>query len=357
METLDLMRPDPAFWRGRRVLVTGHTGFKGGWAALWLRELGSQVTGFALPPDTEPSLFAMLGAATGESILGDLRDRAVVADAVARAAPEIVLHMAAQPLVRRGYAEPVETFAANMMGTVHLLDALRHAKGLRAVLVVTSDKVYENDESGRPFTEADRLGGHDPYAASKAATEIATASFARSYFAPAGVRLATGRGGNVIGGGDFAADRLVPDIVRAALAGEPVRLRNPAATRPWQHVMDCLSGYLVYLEALAAGRPVPAALNFGPPPGEVLRVAKIADAMAAALDIGGGWTEEPGGPHEMRALSIDPGRAGMELGWRGRLTPWQAIRLTADWYAAWRRGDDMERVTHRQILDYTGAGP
>ncbi len=342
------------------MLVTGHTGFKGGWAALWLRDLGAEVTGFALPPDTEPSLFAMLGAATGESILGDLRDRDAVADAVARAAPEIVLHMAAQPLVRRGHAEPVETFAANTMGTVHLLDALRGAEGLRAVLVVTTDKVYENDETGRPFSESDRLGGHDPYAASKAAAEIATACFARSYFAPAGIRLATARGGNVIGGGDFSADRLVPDIVRAALAGLPVRLRNPEATRPWQHVLDCVSGYLVYLEALAAGRDVPAALNFGPPAGEVLTVAQIADAMAAALDLPGGWTAEPAGPgapHEMRALALDPGLAATALGWRGRIAPAEAIRLTAEWYAAWRNGADMEWATRQQIRAVAEAGP
>lgn len=349
------MLPDPEFWRGRRVLVTGHTGFKGGWAALWLREMGAEVTGFALPPETEPSLFAMLGAATGSSILGDLRDPAAVADAVTRAAPEIVLHMAAQALVRRSYAEPAATFATNVMGTVHLLDALRGAEELSAVLVVTSDKVYANDESGRAFTEGDRLGGHDPYAASKAATEIAVESFAASFFAPEGVPLATARGGNVIGGGDFAEDRLVPDIVRAGLSGEPLRLRNPRATRPWQHVLDCVSGYLVYLEALAQGRDVPPALNFGPPPGELMTVAGIADAMAAAMDLPCGWTEEPGGPREMRALALDPGLAATALGWRGRIAPHRAIELTADWYAAWRKGADMERVTREQIRAFQEA--
>lgn len=350
--------PDPAFWRGRRVLLTGHTGFKGGWAALWLREMGAEVTGFALPPDTEPSLFAMLGDAAGASILGDLRDRDAVAGAIARARPQIVLHMAAQPLVRRGYADPVGTFGANLMGTVHLLDSLRGAEDLRACLVVTTDKVYENDETGRPFGEHDRLGGHDPYAASKAAAEIAASSFARSYFAPAGVRVATARGGNVIGGGDFAADRLVPDIVRAALSGRPLRLRNPDATRPWQHVLDCLSGYLVYLEALASGRDVPPALNIGPPPGDVVTVAGIADAMASALDLPGGWTAEPGGgPHEMAALALDPGLAASALGWRGRIAPAEAIRLTAEWYSAWRRGGEMETVTRTQIRDFMEARP
>lgn len=357
VEGLGVSLPDPAFWRGRRVLVTGHTGFKGGWAGLWLREMGAEATGFALPPDTDPSLFAMLGDAAGASLLGDLRDAGAVADAVAGAAPELVLHMAAQPLVRRGYADPVATFASNVMGTVHLLEALRGVEGLRAILVVTTDKVYENDESGRPFGEADRLGGHDPYAASKAATEIAVASYARSFFAPAGVRLATARGGNVIGGGDFAADRLIPDIVRAGLAGAPVRLRNPRATRPWQHVLDCVAAYLAYLEALAQGRDVPPSLNVGPPPGEVLTVAEIADAISAALDLPEGWAEEPGGPHEMKALSLDPGLAAAALGWRGRLAPSQAIRLTADWYAAWRRGADMEATTRAQIRDYMEAQP
>ena len=349
------MIPDPSFWRGRRVLVTGHTGFKGGWAALWLRELGAEVTGFALPPETEPSLFAMLGAAAGASILGDLRDPAAVAEAVARARPEIVLHMAAQPLVRQSYAAPAETFAVNVMGTVHLLDALRRAEGLAAVLVVTSDKVYENDESGRAFAEGDGLGGHDPYAASKAAAEIAVASFARSFFAPAGVRLATARGGNVIGGGDFAPDRLVPDIVRAALAGEAVRLRNPGATRPWQHVLDCVAGYLVYLEALAAGRAVPAALNFGPPQDESSSVAELAAAMTAALQAPPAIAEDDGGPREMRALALDPRLAATALGWRGRIGAAAAVRLTADWYGAWRRGTEMERFTRDQIRAFAEA--
>jgi CDP-glucose 4,6-dehydratase len=247
---------------------------------------------------------------------------------------------------------------------VHLLDALRGAHGLRAVLVVTSDKVYDNDESGRAFAEGDRLGGHDPYAASKAAAEMAAASFSRAYFAPAGVRLATARGGNVIGGGDFAADRLVPDIVRAALAGEAVRLRNAGATRPWQHVLDCVAGYLVYLEALAAGRAVPAALNFGPPGGtapgrDVLSVSELAAAMCEAMGAPPAVAEAPAGtgagPREMRALALDAGLAATALGWRGRIGASEAVRLTADWYGAWRRGAEMERFTRDQIRAYAEA--
>ncbi|MEM0944639.1 MAG: CDP-glucose 4,6-dehydratase, partial [Pseudomonadota bacterium] len=269
----------PAFWRGRRVLLTGHTGFKGAWAGAWLGRMGAEVTGFALAPQTQPALFEMLDF-PGRSIIGDLRDPAAISQAVADADPEIVIHMAAQPLVRQSYADPVETYGTNVMGTVHLLEALKPAPAGR-ILVVTSDKVYENDETGRAFAEGDRLGGHDPYAASKAATEIVVASYRRSFFAEAGVALATARGGNVIGGGDFSADRLVPDIARALAAGRPVELRNPQATRPWQHVLDCLSGYLTYLEALP---DAPAALNFGPAdPADALSVAEVTGAMNAAL--------------------------------------------------------------------------
>lgn len=343
---------DPAFWRGRRVLLTGHTGFKGAWAAFWLTEMGAEVTGLALAPETDPALFDILGA-QGRSVICDLRDRDRVAAEVAAADPEIVLHMAAQPLVRRSYREPVETFATNVMGTVHLLDALRGAD-VRAILVVTSDKVYENDESGRAFAEDARLGGHDPYAASKAAAEIAVASYARSYFREAGVPLATARGGNVIGGGDFSEDRLVPDIIRAALTGNVLQLRNPEASRPWQHVLDCLSGYFAYLEGLATGRDLPPSLNFGPhDPADVLTVGAVTAEMCRAMGLPGDWQlDEAPAPHEMAALAIDSTRAGATLGWRGRLTGREAIRLTADWYAAWKNGADMTRVTRDQIAAY-----
>jgi len=350
------MATDPAFWRGKRVLLTGHTGFKGSWAALWLTGLGAEVTGFALAPPAGPSLQGILGEVGVASILGDLRDSGAVVAAVARAAPEIVLHMAAQPLVRQSYRAPVETFATNVMGTVHLLDALRHAPGLRTVLVVTTDKVYANDETGRAFREDDRLGGHDPYAASKAATEIAAESFRKSFLDAAGVRLITARGGNVIGGGDFSEDRLVPDIVRAMRAGRPVELRNPQATRPWQHVLDCLNGYFSYLQA-ADGGPVPDALNIGPPdPADSRTVADVAAAMARALGTSDRWTRDGAHhPHEMAALALDPSAARQSLGWRGRLTSAQAIQWTADWYAAWVNGADMTRFTRDQIAAYHAA--
>ena len=256
--------------------------------------------------------------------------------------------------MRLSYREPVETFATNVMGTVHLLDALRGRRGLAAVLVVTTDKVYENDERGRAFAEGDRLGGHDPYAASKAAAELAVASYARSFFDDAGVPVATARGGNVIGGGDFAEDRLVPDIVRALRAGTAPELRNPRATRPWQHVLDCLDGYLTYVQALVGDPATPRALNIGPhDPADVQTVAQVTAAMQAALGAEGQWSLDAAPqPHEMAALALAPALARERLGWQGRLGSAEAIRWTADWYAAWVNGADMTRTTDDQIAAY-----
>ena len=348
------MATDAAFWRNKRVLLTGHTGFKGSWASLWLMEMGAQVTGLALPPATDPNLHGMIGGLDMTSILSDMRSADAVRDAVARAAPQIVLHMAAQPLVRYSYRHPTETFETNVMGTVNLLDALRcHAPDAR-ILVITTDKVYRNDETGRPFREDDHLGGYDPYAASKAATEIAVESFRRSYFASPGQRLTTARGGNVIGGGDFSEDRLIPDIIRAMRAGRPVELRNPGATRPWQHVLDCLDGYFTLVQAET---DVPPAVNIGPhDPEDTQTVAQVTAAMARALGINDAWTEDTGqNPHEMAALALDPSLAQSALGWRGRLSSVQAIRLTADWYAAWANGADMSGFTRAQIAAYQAA--
>lgn len=347
--------PDPAYWRGKRVLLTGHTGFKGGWMALWLARMGADVTGFALAPDTQPNLFglARVSSALAASRFGDLRDEAAVKAAVAASRPEIVLHLAAQPIVRRSIADPVETFATNVMGTAHLLAALRGSPALTAILVVTSDKVYANDVGRRAFTEEDRLGGTDPYSASKAATEIVVASFAGSYFNRDGVRLATARGGNVVGGGDFAADRLVPDAVRAFAAGTPLVLRHPDATRPWQHVLDCVSGYLVYAQALAHGEDVPAALNFGPDAGAPVTVGSLADAVLAALGGSGGWRHEPdAGSVEKATLAVDASRARGALGWNDLLRDHALVDWTAGWYRAWREGQDMRSVTLEQIGAY-----
>jgi CDP-glucose 4,6-dehydratase len=347
---------DRSFWSGKRVLLTGHTGFKGAWMAAMLAHLGARVSGLALAPDTQPNLFDLAGiAAIAPGGFADLREPQSVAVTVQHAKPDIVLHLAAQALVRRAVREPVPTFATNVMGTAHLLDALRAVEGLQAVLVVTSDKVYENPQRGKPFREGDALGGHDPYAASKAAAEIVTASFARTWFDGRGVAVATARGGNVIGGGDFAADRIVPDIYRAMAGGHELVLRHPAATRPWQHVLDCVTGYLAYAQALAQRRDVPRALNFGPSGAAQIPVATLAAAMQEALGVRRGWrvVKDDEAP-EMATLALDSTLARESLGWGDRLVGEAAIRATADWYLAFNRGDDMTKVTARSIEDYLG---
>jgi len=344
--------PSPEFWRDRRVLLTGHTGFKGGWTALWLKRLGAEVTGFALAPDTDPALFHLADVGRDlDSRLGDLRDPEMVRAAVAAADPEIVLHFAAQPLVRRAIAEPVETIAVNALGLAHLLDALRERPRLERILVVTSDKVYDNREAGRPFAEEDPLGGKDPYSASKAAAEMIARAFAQTYFTPEGVALITARGGNVIGGGDYAQDRIVPDIVRAWATGARPRLRMPEATRPWQHALDCIAGYLLYVEQ--AHRAAPRALNFGPDPAHPVTVGELTRAMLEALGAPPLFDVEPApGGLEMRSLAVDAARAQAELGWRNRLPSAEAIRWTADWHRRVRLGESPRAVTLDQIAAY-----
>jgi CDP-glucose 4,6-dehydratase len=352
-----MRRPDPGFWNGKRVLLTGHTGFKGGWAAIWLSRMGANVTGLALPPDPPGGVFDLARVAElVDSRLVDLRDRTAVAGVVDAGAFDVVLHMAAQPIVRRSIAEPVETFASNVMGTAHLLDALRARSGLQAVLVITSDKVYANAETGEAFAEGAPLGGKDPYSASKAATEILTASFARSYFDRAGVPVATARGGNVIGGGDVSPDRLVSDIVRAAAHGEAVTLRHPEAMRPWQHVLDCVAGYLVYAEALAQDPATPRALNFGPKPGGAqISVGELASLAVEALGARP-WRHEPD-PHsiEAQALAIDTALARRALGFESRLDGPQAVALTMDWRRRQAAGEDALALCREQIEGYEAA--
>ncbi len=349
-----------SYWSGKRILLTGHTGFKGAWAARWLAGQGARVTGLGLPPLAGPNLFDMLGQGhLAASNVVDLRDLAAVDAVVKSADPDLVLHMAAQPLVRLSYVDPVGTFGSNVMGTVHLLDAVRRLSRPQAILVVTSDKVYANDGSGRAYAEGDRLGGHDPYSASKAATEIVAASFRDAYFAPAGQALVTARGGNVIGGGDYSADRLVPDIIRALSRNEPVVLRNPRATRPWQHVLDCLDGYFTYLQAVALGRSLPPALNFGPVVGTpCFTVGDLTDALLTAMGRPAVHRlDDDLGPHEMAQLSIDAGLAGSALTWRPRLDSDAMLRLTADWYAAQAAGQDIAALTDAQIAQYQDLAP
>jgi len=347
-------RPDPRFWAGKRVLLTGHTGFKGSWSALWLGRMGAEVTGLALAPDQTPDLYSLAGVGTDlVSHIVDLRDRAAVAAVVGGERFDLVLHMAAQPIVRASVEDPVGTFATNVMGTVHLLDALRGQAALKAVLAITTDKVYANAETGRAFVESDPLGGKDPYSGSKAASEIAVASYARSFFDKTATPVATGRGGNVIGGGDYSRDRLVADIVRSARAREQLVLRHPESTRPWQHVLDCVAGYLVYLEALATDPAVPRAMNFGPRPGGA--VISVGDLATAALQALGAqpWRHQPDPSSiEARALAIDTSLARERLGFASRLDGPEAVRWTIDWHRAEAAGADLRQTTLDQIAAY-----
>jgi len=335
-------RLDPAFWRGRRVLLTGQTGFKGAWGALWLSRMGARVVGFALAPETEPSLYQGAGVAADiDSHIGDLRDRDEVRRVVQAADPEIVLHMAAQAIVRRAFHDPVGTVASNVLGTVHLLDALRTAPSLRVVLVITSDKVYQNRDTGAPFREGDALGGNEIYSASKAAVEFITEAMAQAHFAGR-VAVATARGGNVIGGGDYAEDRLVPDIVRAAARREPPVLRYPDAVRPWQHVLDCLCAYLVYAQALAADPTLPRALNVGPQAQSALSVRDLAESILAALGADRSWRRDTASnPYEAKTLALDSTLLRTRLGWRDALPGAAAIAATAAWYRAISNGETM----------------
>jgi CDP-glucose 4,6-dehydratase len=345
---------DPGFWAGRRVLLTGHTGFKGAWAALWLHRMGARVTGLALAPDQQPSLFEL--AAVGDLIdsrIVDLRDAQAVETALAGETFDVVLHLAAQPIVRTAINDPIATFASNVMGTAHLLQALRRQPALDAVLVVTSDKVYANAETGRAFRETDPLGGKDPYSASKAATEIVVASFARSYFDKGDVPVATARGGNVIGGGDFSRDRLVSDIVRAARNQEPVVLRHPEATRPWQHVLDCVAGYLVHAQALATRPDAPRAVNFGPRAGgPEVTVGELATLGVEALGAQPWRHEADPNSLEARSLAIDASLAKQALGFESRLDAPQAVRQTMDWYRRQANGEDARTLCLDEIEAY-----
>jgi CDP-glucose 4,6-dehydratase len=340
---------DSAFWSGRKVLVTGHTGFKGGWLSLWLQEAGASVTGFSLGPPSDPSLFEMARVGDGmRSIIGDLRDPAAVEAVLETAQPEVVFHLAAQSLVRRSYASPVETYATNVMGTLHLLEGIRHTPNVRAVVVVTTDKCYENREWPWPYRETDAMGGWDPYSSSKGAAELLCASYRRSFFHEGGrVALATARAGNVIGGGDYAADRLLPDLVRGALAGSPIVVRNPAAVRPWQHVLDSLSGYMLLARALLEeGQVWAEGWNFGPSEDDGLTVAAVADGFVRGWGKGAAWVLDDGAnPHEAQVLRLDSSKARARLGWRPRWNAGDALRRTIDWY----RGCHVERRDPREL--------
>ncbi|WP_293798032.1 CDP-glucose 4,6-dehydratase [uncultured Bosea sp.] len=352
-----LVNPDPAFWRGRRVLVTGHSGFKGSWLGLWLKRLGAIALGLSLPAQDEAER-ERLGflADVMPGIACDIRDAQATRAALEGFAPEIVLHLAAQPLVRPSYRDPRLTFETNVLGTLNLLEAIRAQPSVRSVVIATTDKCYENREWPWPYREIDPLGGHDPYSASKACTEILAASW-RSSFAGSSDRLiaiATARAGNVIGGGDWAQDRLVPDAVRALSSGETLAVRNPGATRPWQHVLDALCGYLLLAERLHMDGPSFAeAWNFGPDSGAERSVSEVLETLAQAWGAGAtSQADAASGPHEANRLALDSSKARQRLDWRPRLDFEAAVALTARWYRLHDRGMPAAELIAADIESY-----
>lgn len=346
-----------SLWAGRRILVTGHTGFKGSWLSLWLHRMGADVTGFALPAPTEPSLFE--AARIGElvrHIEGDVRDAAALRHIVEACKPEVIFHLAAQPLVRLSYREPVETYATNVMGTVHLLDAARYVDSVRAIVCVTSDKCYENREWIWPYRESDPMGGHDPYSNSKGCAELVVSAWRSSFFAQGGPLLASARAGNVIGGGDWANDRLIPDMVRAMVSGTAPLIRSPGSVRPWQHVLEALHGYLMLAERLLDGESAFAeGWNFGPSDEDARPVSWIVDRLQAAW---GGHLETLADngpqPHEAKLLRLDSSKARTKLGWRPVLPLDDALCWISEWHKAVEDGGDARDITLNQIERYIG---
>ena len=352
------------FWQGKRVFLTGHTGFKGSWIALWLQSMGTHLTGYALAPNTTPNLFTEARVGEGmTSIIGDVLDLAGLQKAIAEARPEIVIHMAAQPLVRYSYANPVETYATNVMGTVHLLEAIRQTGGVKAIVNVTSDKCYENREWVWGYRENEAMGGYDPYSNSKGCSELVTAAFRSSYFNPAdyakhGVALASGRAGNVIGGGDWAMDRLIPDIMRAIEAGDEVVTRSPHAIRPWQHVLEPLSGYLLLAEKLySEGARYAEGWNFGPHDHDAKPVGWIVEQLTQIWGDGARYRIDASAAtlHEAHYLKLDCSKAHMQLGWQPRWNLLHTLEKISEWHKAHQSGVDMQAMTLQQIQEYRTA--
>jgi CDP-glucose 4,6-dehydratase len=343
----------PAFWRGRRVLLTGHTGFKGAWTTLLLHRLDAEACGFALPPEHDDGVFRATGAANDLlHRVGNVNDLATVRALVAAFRPEIVLHMAAQSLVRRSYTAPIDTYMTNVMGTVHVLEAARQVDSVRAVVVVTSDKCYDNTGSGRAYLETDALGGADPYSSSKACAELVTESYRRSYFSVASApQVASVRAGNVIGGGDWSSDRLVPDAIRAFRNNEPLRIRNPNSIRPWQHVLGPVLGYLLLAERLISdGQAFAQAWNFGPENSSEVTVGEVADHLVRRWGASARWCRDAGEhPHEATYLRLDSSKAKTELGWRPLIALEQSLDMTVEWYRQFDAGSAMRETTFKQI--------
>ena len=345
---------DHNFWQGKRVLVTGHTGFKGGWLTLWLHRLGALVSGISLQPNTYPNLFELARIdLLCESHFCDIRNKDALSACIRNVQPEVVFHLAAQPLVRYSYREPAETFSTNVMGTAHLLDALRGLKCVKVTVIATTDKVYRNNEWHWPYREDDALGGHDPYSASKAASEVVIASYRDSFLAQQGVAVASARAGNVIGGGDWSADRLIPDAIHSWQKGEPLKIRRPNAVRPWQHVLEPLAGYLILAEHLWTNAGLAGAYNFGPSPQEATSVREVIEMACKAY---GNGTVQYGdgnqGPYEAGLLALEITKAYQTLGFQPRLSLADSIQLTMGWYRYQHSGFDPRELCNNDIAKY-----
>ncbi len=343
------------FYSGKRVFLTGHTGFKGAWLALWLEQMGAQVAAYSLEPPSSPSLWSLANVeGSVKRVGGDINNAADISAAVRSFKPEIVIHMAAQSLVRPSYDNPLETLNTNVMGTANLLEAIRHTPHVRSVIIVTSDKCYENQETGTPFVESDPMGGHDPYSASKGCAELVTASYVNSFFRQNSTAVATVRAGNVIGGGDFAVDRLIPDMVRAFKAGNPVHIRSPHATRPWQHVLEPLSGYLRLAKSLfEEGQEYVGAWNFGPEKESVKTVGEVVTFFSDLWGEGAAHQiDQSEQPHEAKLLGLDCSKVNNELGWKPKTDFEKAMEMTAEWYKEWANAGDVRSKTIKQIAEF-----
>lgn len=353
-------RVDPDFWKGKRVFLTGHTGFKGGWLSVWLSSMGAKVTGYALAPNTNPSFFDAVGVQSflEHSHIADIRDLATLKKVMERATPDVLIHMAAQPLVRHSYDSPVETFETNVMGTVNVLEAARVIGTVKAIVVVTTDKCYENQEWAWGYRENEPLGGADPYSSSKACAELVTSAYRQSFFsgnaASSSAALGSARAGNVIGGGDWSVDRLIPDALAAFEAGKPLVLRNPLATRPWQHVLEPLSGYLMLAQALFdAGKPFASAWNFGPGDEGNRTVEQVIHILSSAWGSKTGWQQDPSvQPHEAQLLKLDCSKAHQLLQWTPQWKLGQSIEKIVQWHQAFKAGKDMKATSLEQINSY-----
>ena len=353
---------NPSFWSGKRVFLTGHTGFKGGWLSLWLSSMGAKVTGYSLAPNTNPNFYdvAKVEGDLEKSHIADIRDLSTLQKAMSDASPEIVIHMAAQPLVRYSYANPVETYATNVMGTVHVLESIRAVSSVRAAVMVTTDKCYENKEWAWGYRENEPMGGYDPYSNSKGCAELVTSAYRQSYFSPEKysqhrVALASARAGNVIGGGDWSEDRLVPDAIKAFEVNQPLIIRNPLATRPWQHVLEPLSGYLVLAQALyQGGAQFDGGWNFGPRDEDARPVQDVINLLIKHWNGAASWRQDTGEqPHEAHSLKLDCSKAKQYLNWTPRWGLEQAIEKIAKWQSGIQSGQDMKALSLEQIKAYS----